>query len=717
MIKQALYGILIFSFLSLFTIATAVETEPDYLSYTKSLTYNELLLDFYSDTGDDGSDASGWITTFSSLFIGDMDRAFSSMEEMGIIRPEDFAYFESLHEDTREGDYSRVYELLGMDENNQARLAEIKEDIDSGNTKEAYELLQLDPDEITRLEEMVSEINDGNYDRTKELLPMLGDIISAIFVSGKNDSGIISEKTDVMPVGDWADLRDLLYSIPVESDSIGLHPDGGEGYVFDAIHSSYDIISSGTYHLVQNQSVTDAPYAIRISADDVHLNGNLFGLAGNNHGTGIEILGDRVSLENFNAITNFHTGISSKKNGGLEISRCFIGENVNGIQISDADSVQIATNAFYRNSGETIEMADVGEAIVVENLISDNAGQITLFGGKDAFVQANILSDNSGGITVSDYTFMNVTTNLLSSNSGGIFLSRSGTAEVTNNVLSSNTGGVTITDVDSARVRGNLLDDNENGGISVSGGEFIMIMLNMVSNEECGIRVSGAERAGMFLNLLIADGKEGIEVTDVTDVAVHYNTLGFTNGRAISVSSAKKALLICNTLAYNKGAVFISDIDELFFGSNTLSYNLGSAVFASRITNASILTNTIAYHEKNGIILREADASELQRNVISYHGNDGLSLEDCNMTRIIENVLSYCNDNAISLSECSGVVLSDNVLYGNGNQVGVLGSNGTVMIRENTENALNTNPSVAFFITEGSLQINPGEMLSGSANP
>ncbi len=323
------------------------------------------------------------------------------------------------------------------------------------------------------------------------------------------------------------------------------------GYTYTSGNKSLDIIGNDNYKQFQFESGTIYNFEIKISGNNVILDGNGVNLKSSSTktGTGIEITGDDVSVENFASINNYQTGINStgdrssivdniiydnsygihlnKSNNSIIIDNIASGNGNNGIILERSDNVTITDNTVLTNSKDGIKLTDSKNATIKDNKLSYNTDYgIKLTSSDTAFIINNTVSNNyMSGIYLSGSEDSIISNNTASNNKNGIYLAYGDNITITNNNLSKNDdNGINHYYSSNSSIEGNTVLDNEKNGILVTSGDNITIKSNAVSGSPTGISFSYSNDDTITSNTVSENGK-GINLSNNQNIRITGNQL------------------------------------------------------------------------------------------------------------------------------------------------------------------------------------------------
>jgi len=229
----------------------------------------------------------------------------------------------------------------------------------------------------------------------------------------------------------------------------------------------YTITSPGYYVLDTGCTNADWPYAIKITASDVILDGNghtLDGI-GNSDTYGVRAGYVRnVTIKNL-TVTGWHRGICWENVDGGSITGCIVTYNTNGIRLDASPNSTITNNNASSNNGGGIYLSYSGNSTLTNNTVSSNGFEgIRLDASPNSTITNNNASGNNEGIYLLSHN-STLTNNTVSSNGfDGIRLSSCGNT-LTNNSASNNQYGIYLTSSSSNILTNNTASSNSRYGI------------------------------------------------------------------------------------------------------------------------------------------------------------------------------------------------------------------------------------------------------------
>lgn len=221
-------------------------------------------------------------------------------------------------------------------------------------------------------------------------------------------------------------------------------PSNVQNETVTAIDSCTNITSPGEYELVDDIQTDEAGTCLRITAEDVVLDGNghtIDGPGSDEQSTGIYPGDDDVVIRNLE-ITGWNAGITA--NGHYQLENATVRENGIGLNHFYWDGTATLANVVIeQNDGLGIEAAG-GSGNGTNVTIRENGEGLFLWEGSYDFESSRIVDNEGTGIRVSVHSSITVTNTTVSSNGGhGISLDASASwivASIEDSTISDNHG-------------------------------------------------------------------------------------------------------------------------------------------------------------------------------------------------------------------------------------------------------------------------------------
>lgn len=271
------------------------------------------------------------------------------------------------------------------------------------------------------------------------------------------------------------------------------------------------------------------------------------------------------------------TSFQATINVGFQLSNVISGNGGNGVGLYASNDNQIAMNFIGTDVTGTFDLGNDGNGILVTAGAAGNliGGQAT--GGNDptaaTFVrppQGNLISgNNANGVLIDE----RATKNLLSGN----FI---GTSASGNSALGNTLDGVSIDNADGNQLIGctfrqdpfvfyNVLGGNGGNGLRINDSDNTTVQANFfgmgadnttaVGNALDGVLIEGSSANTQFGgviplgNIVVANGKNGVEIRDTASGTVAFNTFnGLPAFKVVAVGNALDGFLITSTGGNNQ---------------------------------------------------------------------------------------------------------------------------------------------------------------------
>ncbi|MEM2031021.1 MAG: NosD domain-containing protein [Archaeoglobaceae archaeon] len=204
-------------------------------------------------------------------------------------------------------------------------------------------------------------------------------------------------------------------------------------------------------------------YCIKISANDVVLDGQGFSISGEGSGDGIYVRASNVTIKNVKVL-NYGTGIRLYSSSNITIIGNYITNNrYEGIKLSSSSSNTITVNNITNNYGEGIELSSSSSNTISENNIMNNDEE----GIELSYSKNNTISGN----------------NIANNEYSGIELSSSSSNTISeNNIINNGRTGIYLSSSPSNIITGNTIVNNKDRGIYLYSSSYNLIYNNLFNN-------------------------------------------------------------------------------------------------------------------------------------------------------------------------------------------------------------------------------------------
>ncbi len=131
----------------------------------------------------------------------------------------------------------------------------------------------------------------------------------------------------------------------------------------------------------------------------------------------------------------------------------------------------------------------------------------------------------------------------------------------------------------------------------------------------------------------------------------------------IRLEGSETVSIIGNKVDDSEQAIVLRGSDDVLIGSNGLSSS-DTGIQLTSSDGCTITDNEVWWHERNGILLNNADDNRILGNLIYGNGWTGLQISDSRGTQVLDNQVDE-NYRGVWLTDCSGTSLQGNNLTGN----------------------------------------------------
>ncbi len=480
------------------------------------------------------------------------------------------------------------------------------------------------------------------------------------------DSGLSLNKA---VTGDNASLLLLggSYSLDTTLDLSGHQ--SGEVYVLGPAEITYrggnlSKITNGN-PVIQSSGITAFAVDGSVPAPQFFMLSSIEFKGKNQSGTGFEISSYNSGLYiNNNSFANFEKGLlvenSSKT---VSLYNNMFEFNATGAEAAFGSAL-FEQNIFNDNIVQGVLLNNSTGAVIVSNLIENNATGVNIQGGANSYLYDNVISNNAAyGVSSSSSYYMVISENYIETNQGGGVYSSSDTGiEIFRNRVWQNSGnGMDIYDSASAKVLNNYIAENEVNGLYMLNSDSAEVQSNTsVSNGANGIYIENSTAPVFLRNASLYNKDDGMAFinTSYGDISenqssgntlngIYYGSGAYTNIGDNLVSENKTGLFVTNSSlltvstntahANDEGMKFISST-VLTVKANTVSSNTAYGIYAAGANDSTLLSNTAYYNEGvGGIFVEEASNVILSSNETYYNTNSGITVTNVTGANLIYN--------------------------------------------------------------------------------
>jgi parallel beta-helix repeat protein len=271
----------------------------------------------------------------------------------------------------------------------------------------------------------------------------------------------------------------------------------------------------------------------------------------------------------------------------------------------------------------------------------------------------------------------------------GVRLQQLTTSQIRNLTALSNYRGINVEYGNQVRLTESTATDNQNRGVTIVGGEDIVVRDNAATENHLGVELDGDAHSILFEANTISNNDFGMiayPATESSNTTVLDNVVTHNTEEGIIVG--RDAILSRNTISHNQLGVKTSD--GVIVTNNTISNSASHGVDLGFSNNVSIQQNTITSNADTGILAFVGEHHNLLDNEVSDN-RFGIKLRRDTTNTLVDG-------NTVTSNEVVGVVVEDapenrvanNEIFSNGGQgVSVhYASGGTVLANNEVDSNL-----------------------------
>ncbi|MEM4689591.1 MAG: NosD domain-containing protein [Archaeoglobaceae archaeon] len=390
-----------------------------------------------------------------------------------------------------------------------------------------------------------------------------------------------------------------------------------ENYMFmtvNTISSCSEITSAGYYVLTRdlNGLKSGEDYCIKISANDVVLNGQDFKLTGVRWNDGMRIESvSNVTVKNI-TISNYYNAINMVSTSNSKIFNSTLKDSFNGVQIFySSPENDLENNKIQNNDYGVIIYAGSDTNTIRNNFFENNRYAVYLWGCSENEILNNDFRND--GL----YVYESYNNSVVDNNVNGktlVYLENASDVEITNagQVVAVNSNNITLRNLD-------------------------------LSNTTVGMEFWKVENSSIENSTLLNNKEEGIYL---------YQSLGIRIEKI--------------TLSENRHGVGIESSNKIDVSNCTISLSQIYGIYLVLSNTVNMSNCTISNNSEFGVYLLNSNGNNITNNIIS--GDNGLYIGYSDNNRIYNNLLNNTyNVTVYSSSNTWNTTLTDgkNILGGN----------------------------------------------------
>jgi parallel beta-helix repeat protein len=361
------------------------------------------------------------------------------------------------------------------------------------------------------------------------------------------------------------------------------------------------------------------------------------------------IFDSEINVQNSTISDNIHSGISifsSNSSVTYNIINSYVQDNnIAGLETLYSDcNLNLHESQFVRNNNQGLDIT--GTYSDIDNCtISNNLGLgISFKSGTGRIAYNNIISNGFEGAKINDSMGNIIFANNLIKNNGLIndiseVHVEDSTLTILNNTFTTNPThqskiGLKISNSNSVKIIDNTINGNFiESLIEISNSDVIIENNDLLSSgpEATAIYSYGQSFAQILNNLIIAEGKTGVLISDETFGPISGNT----------ISRWQFGITLDNITAN--------------LNNNTIENSLYAGIYVKGITDVTLNDN---YLDKNKIGVLVEGTTVMNRNTILNSSDSGIYIKNTGMAELFGNLIKANN---------RGVLVSSGMLKSNGN--------------------------------------------------
>jgi len=252
-------------------------------------------------------------------------------------------------------------------------------------------------------------------------------------------------------------------------------------------------ISEWIYDIDTSNTVDGKPVYYWVNRNDTQIPDNAGYIA--------VINSTRIIVENV-TLTNNGQGILFFYTSDSTIANATITNNQHGIVLSYSWNNKIMQNKITNSGGEGIELVVSHFNTIENNSVLDNGlkGIVVFEGSTSNNIIENVIANNAGGVSIEGGSGNNIVENIIT-NSSGVFIMGSGDNIIKNTIINNNVGN----------------------GIFMWPGSDSNITGNIIMNSEYGIYLGGGSQNNKIYENSIINNKFGIYMAHINNIVYHNN--------------------------------------------------------------------------------------------------------------------------------------------------------------------------------------------------
>ncbi|MEM3505164.1 MAG: NosD domain-containing protein [Archaeoglobaceae archaeon] len=467
------------------------------------------------------------------------------------------------------------------------------------------------------------------------------------------------------------------------------------------ISQCMDITQSGYYKLNKSISglLSGKDYCIKISANNVVLDGQGFSITGTGSGKGIFVQANNVTIKNV-SVSRYSYGIylESSSNNIIEnntlwnngwgiylyfsknntIANNTISNNKFGIHLSSSSDNIVKNNSFtncgllvahsYNNRVEN-NLVNGKPLVYLENTsnqIISNAGQVILVNSNNITIRDLVISNASVGIELWNSSNVSIRDCTISGNYYfGIYLYNSSNNVIENSVISKNTDGGSIYLWDSSNnsIENCTISNNYYGIYLWNSSNNVIKNCTIYDNYEDGISLKSSSYGNAIENCTISNNYYGIYLRASSNNVIKNCNIFDNSNDGIYLESSLSNVIKDNKISDNDDGIYLRYSSNNILENITVSGNKYGIYFYYSDNN--IIKNcTIFGNNYDGIYLKASDDNLIENNIISGNKGNGIQLQAFN-NHIKNCTISDNNEDGIYLYYSTNNVIENNTISGN----------------------------------------------------
>jgi len=349
-----------------------------------------------------------------------------------------------------------------------------------------------------------------------------------------------------------------------------------------------------------------------------------------------------------------------------------------------ASNVLITGFRIY-NFSKALLIANTTSVEVSKCTVIDNWEGVRITSSNNVLIHNNTMKDNAPSIRLDNSTYVEARENVIEGKGAGVIIIRSSNAYIHENTIGSASVGIIVEKSEMVYIGGNRVVVPDDVGISVESSAMTIIFNNSLNGESgagsCNINVRGSEKTVIHKNLLL-NAPEAVIIDELTNhITISYNHLASEDPfrvPAITLTGNSTDVVVYGNsgkmriephssyevvIENNTNVAIEGDTSSLL----TICINMHTSIWLSNISNAYICGNLVDTTTVNGIVVSGTNIKIHGNMVKNYRHGIGISVSG-DFIKVYENEVTN-NSQGVAVSGSHFEIRSNNITY---NNVGVV---------------------------------------------